>query len=408
MGRLSYLPFPGSTLAVKVIFFAVLAAAILSGGCGDDSGTNSGGAPPVTRLAGGGRADNRDNFFGGPGDSGPNDSLPGIPGPEPFAAYRPLFQFVIDCEPFPQQQIIDDQSDWQAAWATAIGCLSNGSFPGLVMGDTLFDSLPPPEVDFSDEVVALISIEPSDQWGRWLYITDVTVSVGGSVISYTVMSPGDDCRDIIVVNGDTAGVIAAFAIPRPVPNPVTWIRTDSLYACTWIPDPNEPITLYYTDAECDLGANEQILVDSAAWQTWVEAAFACDRDRWGTWIDSVPGGDSGFYEPPDMSLYMIPVDFATHAVIILRADPQTRWGGGVWLNRYDTTAAGTTIDYSIMVPSEDCPEIQPELGVLRPTVAIRVLKPPSATVTWNRRVETITCDWPDSIITPIDSSGWRP
>ena len=103
--------------------------------------------------------------------------------------------------------------------------------------------------------------------------------------------------------------------------------------------------------------------------------------------------------------YTIPIDFSKYAVIILRADPQTRWGGGIWLDELNVTSEGTEIDYSVMVPAEDCPEVEEYLGVLQPTAAIRVPGNLTEPITWNRRIEEISCDWTDTteVVTDPDS-----
>jgi hypothetical protein len=86
------------------------------------------------------------------------------------------------------------------------------------------------------------------------------------------------------------------------------------------------------------------------------------------------------------------VDFSTHAVLVLRASSQGRWGGGIWLNSFDVNASGTTIDYSVMEPSDECSEVEAGKPV-RPTAAIRLPLPLNAPINYDRHVESIDCNW---------------
>jgi hypothetical protein len=56
------------------------------------------------------------------------------------------------------------------------------------------------------------------------------------------------------------------------------------------------------------------------------------------------------------------------------------------------TSGGTVIDYTVMEPSGECPEVEEDWN-LQPTVAIRVPLPLTEPVTWNGRTESINCGW---------------
>jgi hypothetical protein len=216
---------------------------------------------------------------------------------------------------------------------------------------------------------------------------------------------------LMMSQGDSALMYAptiAVLVPKLLAGPVSWERTDTEMDCSWEPDPNTPLTLYYTDAPCDLGSAETLITDETRFKQWMETAMACDAarwyggwdtsgvvidstkfDGWGGWIDSVGPGEPGPL-PPIWSGF--DVDFSKHAVIILRSDDFTRWGGGIWLDEIKTSSSGTTIGYSVMEPGDQCPLVGDGL-IVNPTVAIRVPLPVSALVTWNREVQTIPCDW---------------
>jgi hypothetical protein len=217
---------------------------------------------------------------------------------------------------------------------------------------------------------------------------------------------------LMMSQGDSAGMYApttAALVPKLLAEPVSWERVDTEMNCHWEPDPNTPLTLYYTDAPCDLGPAETIITDEARFEQWIEAAMTCDVSRWRGpgdsstivigdsgksgdgqgWIDSVGPGEPGPL-PPIWNGF--DVDFSKHAVLILRTGEFTRWGGGIWLDEVKTTATGTTIRYSVMQPSDQCPSVG-NGEIVNPTVAIRVPLPVTAPVTWDRRVQTIPCDW---------------
>ncbi len=265
---------------------------------------------------------------------------------------------------------------------------------GTVPPDSAYGWIP--YVDFDSNVVIVIALEEETSFGRMLWIDEITAE---SQIHYSVTKLGDDCISMLMrpeLFTPTSPTIAVMA-PRPLDEPVEWVRHDTVWNCSWEPDPNMPITVYYTDSPCDLGLNEQLITDEDTYRQWVDKAIACDSARWwGILIDSGYGcgfGVSGGYS--------FSVDFSTHAVIILRAGSQTHWGGGVWLNGYDNSGENTVIDYSVMEPADDCPPIE-ELAEINPTVAIQVLKPIGSTVTWNRHTETIECSWTDTLY--IDST----
>jgi hypothetical protein len=86
------------------------------------------------------------------------------------------------------------------------------------------------------------------------------------------------------------------------------------------------------------------------------------------------------------------VDFSTHAVVVLRAPSQNRWGGGVWLTGINRRRGGTTVEYSVMTPGRNCPTIE-KGGAVRPTTAIRVPLPLPDPVAFTKTVETIDCRW---------------
>jgi len=274
-------------------------------------------------------------------------------------------------------------------------------------------------VDFEKNVVIVISIEADSGFGRSVWVTELTDDPTGSTVHYQVTELGEDCVHILmmpVIVAPTSPTIAV-QVPKPVNEPVNWVRTDTTYTCSWEPDPNVPLTLYYTDAVCDLGSGETVIRDSARFEAWVKAAFACDMARWYRPDDpTMPHGDTsgaggGF---PGDSIIMPPVwggfdvDFSTHAVIILRAGEQSHWGGGVWLYEVKTRESGTTIDYTVLEPGEDCPAIDGNQTTVNPTVAIRVPLPLPEPIIWSRKTETIDCNWgKDSTWVMVDSVGGR-
>ena len=396
---------------------------LLISSCGSDSSTN-----PRTNskayLAGGGRSTGTDEFRGGPRDSGPNDSIPNVP-PDtmPGTKYAPIFSGEASCQIITENSVITNEADWKQFWDRVTECSPWGRFSGhSPRGDSaIFDSIPvppdsgkygPPPVDFSRDVVVAVTVEFDSAWGKSVELTDVTSSGGGTTISYLVRYPGSDCYFLMdpiphdTLHGDTTYLTAAFAVPRFSPDNVTWKRSDTTYSCSWHPDPKEPWTLYYTDALCDLGNGEQIITNKADFDAWTSKAFACDRKRWEGGHDTLTHGkDSVIVNPGDSTVgppqyYDFKVDFPKCAVIILRAGEQTRWGGGIWLNAFNSTDGGTNIEYSVMEPGPNCPEVSsvPWFGgsLINPTVAIQVPLPIKDPVKWIRKIETIDCNWKDS------------
>jgi hypothetical protein len=390
----------------SVIVLLVLGLAVAQG-CSDDRSTKP--SPDESRfLAGGGRQADDGPFAGGPGGSGPG--RPDFDPPSP--GYMPLFYSDVDCQQNPSQGVITNQEDWQTWWTGAIDCLDRGDDPpprihpldegvpgdsGIVGPDSLFNPYPPdaPEVDFTTNVILTISLPRDSLWGSSVWIEEVTGSPSRTTVRYTVSHLGDDCMGeimmpVLVASSPTIAVM----VPRPVTEPVTWQRNEIVYNCSWEPDPNEPLTLYYTDADCELGPAEAVINDRATFDSWLEAAFACDQARWyDPDTQTSPGNDSLSTSPPmPPTWFGMGVDFTTHAIIVLRGDSQGRWGGGIWLEGLRVTSSGTTIDYTVMMPSDSCPAIE-KGGTVRPTAAIRVPLPLSALITWNRHTETIDCDW---------------
>jgi hypothetical protein len=421
-------------------------------GCSEGGGPIAPGPGTDQRLAGGGRAAN-DDPFGGEVSSGPA-------GREiaPISDYAPLLFADINCFSGPFQRVIRTQQEWHTWWTTAVSCLprpepigdppprpsdppGGGGIadPGGSVGGPGYLAYPDsgsvlpidpvypdsgsvepgfpidpygpvaPEVSFSDYVVVVIGLEAESAWGRGLWVTDVTDGPTGTTIKFEVSKPGEDCFVLFEGPPDPGASsnspTVAVLVPAPVADPVTFERLDVTWTCTWEPDPTLPLSLYYTDVECDLGPAEAIISEGAAWESWVNTAISCDRALWGDPDSTVTGGGGqdepgkppttgGGVDPaiPPIEWLGVEVDFATHAVLVLRGDAQSRWGGGIWLDSFDATSGGTVIDYSVMEPSGQCPEVEGGRTV-RPTAAIRLPLPLNAPVRYNRRVETIDCDW---------------
>ncbi|HWR82708.1 MAG TPA: hypothetical protein VN285_05355 [Candidatus Deferrimicrobium sp.] len=392
-------------------------------------------------LAGGGRLENSDPFIGGSGDSGP-----GKPDIEPYTGLVALFYADFDCDSTPRQEVISNAEAWESWWQKANACLGwgvPGDSGGWDDGDSIWrdsfpidsgypiDSIYPcslrfpgmqevPYVNFDSNVVIAIALEPDSGFGRSLWVEEVTSSEAGSIVRYVVSQLGEDCYEMLmmpIVALPTSPTIAVMA-PRPFHEPVTWERRDTTFSCWWEPDPNAPWTLYYTDGACDLGPNEALITDQTSWEGWLKTAMACDSARWYNPDDSIirPGdstivgghGWSGqpIWWPPYWDIS--DVDFSTHAVIVLRAGVQTRWGGGIWLDVFETGAGGTTIEYRVMQPAENCPAVEGDQTAVNPTVAIRVPLPLPEPITFKGSIEVIDCNWGvDSSWVYLDSGGWR-
>jgi hypothetical protein len=393
-------------------------------------------------LAGGGRSTGDDPFAGGPDESGPTN--PDFEPPE--EGFIPLFYADFDCQSAPGERLITNAEDWQAWWTAAIACLDpagpRGTDPaggspgaglarlGYLLGDsggvdpdTTFPYPPDaPVVDFDTHAIVVISLEADTTISRGVWVTSIETSESGSTITYQITRLGEDC-----FAGGWPGEpmllspTIAVLVPGPVSEPVTWAPENIVIDCSWEPDPSEPLCIYYTDADCDLGPAEAVLRDREQFDAWLAAAYACDQARW-FGGDSVvvvypdgrtAPGDSGWaggdtiLVPGDPPLSpWIDIDFTTHAVLILRAGEQTRWGGGIWLDALETGSGGSVIDYTAVVPSGECPEV--EGGVLNPTVAIRVPLPLPEPITWNRHTETIDCRWDSTGAEPGTGTGPRP
>jgi len=403
---------------------AILTLAVAVG-CNDKQPTKT--EPVITeRLVGGGRQSGSDSFHGGLGESGPRN-----PVPDSIAGYGPLFYSDVACGEAPKNVLITNQTDWQAWWTIAVSCFPkwDSTWPWFEPGQQPPDSLKhmtgwpngpinpygpeAPTINFDTSSIVAITIERKETPGRFVRVTEVKPNpAGGTIVKYLVTRPGPDCMILMMSPGDSALMYAptiAALVPKLLTEPVSWERTDTEMDCHWEPDPNAPLTLYYTDAPCDLGPPEAIITDEARFEQWVEAALTCDVSRWRGrgdsstvligdsgdsgggqgWIDSIGPGEPGPM-PPIWNGF--DVDFSKHAVIILRAGDLTHWGGGIWLDEVKTAASGTTIGYSVMQPGDQCPLVGNGLTV-NPTVAIRVPLPLTAPITWDRQVQTIPCDW---------------
>ncbi len=398
----------------SLLLLAVLLAAAIAvvGGCGKDKPTTPA-DPDVTALAGGGRLQNADGFSGGPEAAGP-----GLPDFEPANPdFWPLFYAELDCRATPGELLIATADAWQAWWTEATACLAWHATPPLRAGgdpenpddpgeDPWSNPYPDvaPAVDFASHVVLVVALEPHERPGRSVWVQDLVAGV----VHYQVTALGDDCFGWYEpefpsesANSPTIAVLA----PRPDTETLTWNREDFVYDCSWAPDPLEPIALYYTDTACDLGPATAVLRDAESLAAWLDAAVACDEEAWSGrpgWREGeTPPGD---LEPPAVEPSMPPwgwlgaaVDFSTHAVIVLRGEPQDRWGGGVWLTgiaHEGGQGGGAVVEYAVMVAGDDCPAGEAGAGV-QPTVAIRVPLPLTEPVTWRRETYTIACDWDD-------------
>jgi hypothetical protein len=403
--------------AVAVTLILVLAAFY---GCSSNSPTQSDNTQREM-LAGSGRLNDDDPFYGGPENSGPSDSIP-----QPPISWNILFYHEHDCTGEPGTWLIDNQAAWADWWEAATGCLydpidSNRIYPQDTLGPYGGFETPGSEasvVDFDLHSVAIVTLAPdSGSWcARRLNLTSYNADEASTTIEYQISLLEGDCCEMIMgptpLGGPNAPSMAVL-VPRPAYTPATWVRDEVTINCDYPkPDPNQPHTIYYTDAACDLGPTETLITDSLAFVDWLTAAMDCDRARADRWR----GGDTLFYDPDDSSphygndtlpdtilyppmppspYYGLNIDFKTHAVIILRAGEQYQWGGGVWLQGIFDREGTTVYSYTVMVPADDCPPADLEVGPFNPTVAIRVPRPASSSVAWNRTEEMIRCDWDD-------------
>ncbi|MCI0407315.1 MAG: hypothetical protein L0191_01915, partial [Acidobacteria bacterium] len=286
--------------------FGAFALLVVVGACSDGGGPTAPSGQDQ-RLAGGGRAQDDDPFAGGLEESGPAG-----PQIEPLRGYIQLFSSDTNCLPESFQRVLRNGEDWQAWWSAAVACLPHadqladppsalpphggdpggggGSDPdsGWVEPGEPWDPYGPdaPDVDFENHVVVAIGLESEAIWGRGVWITEVVGSGSGSTVKFEVSRPGEDCIVLLGAPIDPGALSAnsptiAVLVPQPVHEPVTFKRTDVTWNCTWESDPLLPLTLYYTDAECDLGPGEAIIADAGTWESWLNGAVACDLTRWG-------------------------------------------------------------------------------------------------------------------------------
>lgn len=425
-------------------FFIPAIAGILILSCGGSPTDSTPGTDVLNPLAGGGRLRGHDPADG----SGYTDSLPGYsdPGWDPWRdvyyspsdpEWRTVFVSEYDCAEAPGEQIIDNADAWAAWWEDATDCVwIQDTLPTWIQdslpswyhdsifmmvrtsaGDTLEPWDPrngnnprdpyvpgPPEVDFEKELIAAIRIpfDSGDFCMRGAYVTDIGTEDGVTTIYYEVSRLGGDCCDMIMRPFIlwAGSPVVAVAFKRPESGNVKFVHSEVTHEC-WMPSPDDPVTLHYTDAPCDLGPGEELITGSDAWDSWFRRALYCDSARWSGGFgtqpehpDSIVADTVRFPMPPYNWWIGTPeVNFETQAVIVLRAGEQSRWGGGVWLTNVIEGDGSTTIEYCVMDPGGNCPTVDGNQGQLHPTVAIRIKKPESNNIIWHRTVEPIPCDW---------------
>ena len=432
----------GPKRSIKLTVASLLLIAATLTGC-DTGPTGPRNGPPAEFLAGGGRAADQDAFVGGLGDSGP--ATPDEAVPEPYPWFPVTFYSETNCFGEPFQNVIDSEAAWEAWLTTATSCASDLPTPradgtiGVAARQSDPDLPPPPDrpteppvdpseppdwggpvLDFETSVVVVIGLEEALGWGRSVQVADVSTTGNLTHIRFDVSIPGEDCWALLMGAYDPAQVttapVVAVIVPRPVGEVLAFERTDTVWHCIIEPDPTIPLTLYYTDGPCDLGADEAVIRTADAWEAWIGTASDCDFARWGSGVepglpDGVDGGGTGggSIEPgipidPPTGWWSPEVDFSTHAVLILRAPAQTRWGGGVWLSAIEDGSPGTTIDYWVMTPGPDCPAVEGG-ATLRPTVAIRVPLPLLEPVQFRRNTEAVECRWDVPVDGPDGGGG---
>jgi hypothetical protein len=391
--------------------------------CDDPTGT---GGTPGDYLAGGGRALSDDSFVGGREASGPVARGREPTKPDVAPGFPAIFYSELNCFEKPFEGAIRSAADWQTWWKTATSCQPTYDPPpvppdqpkrtdgtgstdpgstGTGSTDPVKPERPPvpggpPVVDFVRSAVITIGLESAKGWGRRLQVVDVSPNGRTTTVRYQVLTPGEDCTRLLMAPFDPDAVasapVTAVLVRAPLGERVVFERKDAVWHCVVEPDPKTPLTLYYTDAQCDLGEGEAIIREAARWKAWLSRAVDCERPRWETMTEPGLPKDLPVTRTADATSTIEPrkgwlsptVDFSTHAVVILRAPVQNRWGGGVWL----TGIRGSTIGYTVMTPGRSCPVVEGGLTV-RPTAAIRVPLPLREPVTFRRSVETIDCRW---------------
>jgi len=442
-------------IAALVLLPLIAPFVLINLNCSNDKTPTQTHGDELNAIAGGGRGVDDDPFAGGPDGSGPNEAVPGGPDFDGSGGLRPIAYLGNACGDAPATVVLADSAAWRVWWEANVGCDEVGGMPmpgGMGNADGTcppggmrghshgghFDGMPGdsgwvdpdstrpwelPVIDFATGVVIAITLERAAGDPRMLVVEEVAGSESGTTIRYAVYRPDDDCGPMRPDSSGSNEFAPAIAVlvPLPAGAPFTWERRDTTYSCSWEPDPNQPLMLYYTDAPCELGTSETILTDQDHLDAWVDQALACDMARWDVVYDSLfEPGDSGWAPgggnpsaPPIPPDFTIPVDFGRFAVIVLRAGDQERWGGGIWLTEFATSGEGTRIGYTVVAPGAECPLVSDSgLGaVVNPTVAIRVPLPLPEPVRWLRDVRTVDCNWGsdgDSVIIGWDSTGVRP
>jgi hypothetical protein len=383
---------------------------------------------------------------GGLADSGPAtpDEKPGAP--DVYPGFPVVYYSDLNCFGEAFESVIESEAAFEEWMTSATSCagdfpppLPDGSVGTARAAQAEPDQPPPPDrptepgeptdpwwgepnVNFETSVVVVIGLEEAAGWGRYVQLADVSTTGNITHVRFEVLTPGEDCWAVLMGPFDPAQVqtapVVAAVVPRPIGEVLAFERTETVWHCIVEPDPSIPLTLYYTDGPCDLGADEAVIRSADSWEAWLGTAAECDFARWGSGVEpslppDVDGGGSsdgvGTAEPgvaidPPTGWLSPSVDFATHAVLILRAPAQARWGGGVWLSAIEDGAPGTAVEYWVMTPGPDCPAVEGG-ATLRPTVAIRVPLPLADPVVFRRNTETVDCRWDVPVDDPGGGSG---